>query len=215
MNLVGSDIGTMVAHAYATAYPAEIRRLVLSEAMLPGFGLEQIMNVAGGSWHFGFHMQVDIAEMLTAGKETAYLGGMWDVMSDGGMTEDDRKKLLRTYAGPGGTRGGFMHDVPCSRTEKPTAPQQRCRFRCPVSSSMTSTDSRGRPSSPASSRSPPTSRQTFVPDSAHTIGADSPDWLVERLNQFFTTNPATAAWPLPLATDVTNAGGARQPRGNA
>lgn len=66
--------------------------------MLPGFGLEEIMNVAaGGSWHFGFHMQVDIAEVLTAGKEAAYLRGMWDVMSHGGIISGPGGVLRGTY----------------------------------------------------------------------------------------------------------------------
>lgn len=56
VSVVGTDFGTMVAHAYAAAYPDEVARLVLSEAFLPGFGLEDHMNPAtGGSWHFGFH----------------------------------------------------------------------------------------------------------------------------------------------------------------
>ena len=39
INLVGTDIGTMVAYAYAASYPATVRRLVLAESLLPGFGL--------------------------------------------------------------------------------------------------------------------------------------------------------------------------------
>ena len=74
IHLVGTDIGTMVAYAYAANHPEEVRRLVLAESVLPGFGLEELMNpVKGGYWHFGFHLQVDLAEMLTAGKEAAYL----------------------------------------------------------------------------------------------------------------------------------------------
>lgn len=47
----------MVVHAYATAYPAEVDHLVLTEAMLPGIGLEAAMDItSGGSRHFGFHM---------------------------------------------------------------------------------------------------------------------------------------------------------------
>lgn len=35
VNLVGTDIGTMVAHAYATAYPGEIGRLVSPRRCCP------------------------------------------------------------------------------------------------------------------------------------------------------------------------------------
>lgn len=53
VNLVGMDIGTMVAYAYASRHPGEVRRLVLSESLTPGFGLEELMNPAtGGFWHY-------------------------------------------------------------------------------------------------------------------------------------------------------------------
>lgn len=72
INLVGMDIGTMVAYAYAARYPDEVRRLIFSESLIPGFGLEELMNPAtGGFWHFGFHMQVELATFLTKGKEGA------------------------------------------------------------------------------------------------------------------------------------------------
>src|SRR6202030_1919181 len=38
IRLVGHDIGLMVAYAYAAQYPAEVDRLVLMEAFLPGIG---------------------------------------------------------------------------------------------------------------------------------------------------------------------------------
>lgn len=38
IDLLGSDIGTMVAYAYAAGHPKEIRNLVLAESLIPGFG---------------------------------------------------------------------------------------------------------------------------------------------------------------------------------
>ena len=48
VNLVGADIGAMVAYAYASRRPGEVRRLVLAESLIPGFGLEEFMNPATG-----------------------------------------------------------------------------------------------------------------------------------------------------------------------
>ena len=80
--LLGMDIGTMVAFAYALRYPAQVARLILTESLLPGFGLEPLMNPAnGGYWHFGFHMQVAVADILTAGKEAEYLLPTMSMMS--------------------------------------------------------------------------------------------------------------------------------------
>ena len=111
IDLVGTDIGMMVAFAWALHQPEEIRRLVLAESLLPGFGLEELMNPAtGGYWHFGFHAQVELATMLTEGKEAEYLGNNWTMFSPlKGITADDRAEFLRTYGNPDGMRAGFKH----------------------------------------------------------------------------------------------------------
>lgn len=108
--MVGSDVGTMTAHAWAQSDPDDVVRLVLSEAFLPGYGLEEHMNPAtGGSWHFGFHARSGLAAMLTAGKEEQYLSGFWSMMTGGGITAADRADLLRAYTRPDAMRGGFEH----------------------------------------------------------------------------------------------------------
>jgi pimeloyl-ACP methyl ester carboxylesterase len=111
MDVVGTDIGMMVAVSWALHHPDEIRRLVLAESLIPGFGLEELMNPAtGGYWHFGFHAQVDLATMLTNGKEAEYLGANWTMFSPlKGITEHDRAQFLRTYGNSDGMRAGFRH----------------------------------------------------------------------------------------------------------
>ena len=111
IDLVGTDIGMMVAVSWALHHPNEIRRLVLAESLIPGFGLEELMNPAtGGYWHFGFHAQVDLATMLTEGKEPQYLGKNWSMFSPlRGITHEDRDEFLRTYGNADGMRAGFRH----------------------------------------------------------------------------------------------------------
>lgn len=111
IDLVGTDIGMMVAVAWALHHPTEIRRLVLAESLIPGFGLEELMNPAtGGYWHFGFHAQVDLATMLTEGHEAEYLGKNWKMFSPlKGITHEDREAFLRSYGSPDGMRAGFRH----------------------------------------------------------------------------------------------------------
>jgi len=53
--VVGHDIGLMVAYAYAAQFPAEVEKLVLMDAFLPGVeGWEAIYNNPG-IWHFRFN----------------------------------------------------------------------------------------------------------------------------------------------------------------
>lgn len=112
INLVGMDIGGMVVYAYASRHPAEVRRLVLSETLIPGFGLEEMMNpsVEGGTYTFGFSGQVDLATFLTQGKETDYLTPFYQLTSvrpdaqEYGVTH-----YLPHFTGANGIRGGFQH----------------------------------------------------------------------------------------------------------
>ncbi len=188
LQLMGTDIGTMVAHAYATAYPREVHRLVLSESLLPGFGLEELMNPAtGGYWHFGFHMQVELAEMLTSGKEAAYLGGMWKLMCPPPhpLSEEDRTEYLRTYAAPGGMRAGFRHYA--SLLEDGRANRAAAKRPLPMPVLVLCGD-RGLPQAPLLDGVQRIARDVsadIVPDSGHVLGSDNPTWLAERLPRFF------------------------------
>ena len=180
VNVAGTDIGTMVAQAWAMAYPDEVAHLVLSESLLPGFGL-----LEAGHWHFGFHAQLDLAEMLTAGREAAYLGGMWDVMSDGRVPPGERAEYLRTYAAPGGMRGGFQHYATLAEDDRAVR-EVAVVLPMPV---LVLNGERGLPQPPllAGARQMAADvRADIVPDSAYTIGLDNPEWVARRLEQFFT-----------------------------
>jgi pimeloyl-ACP methyl ester carboxylesterase len=73
VRVVGHGIGGMIAFSWAKKYPQEVERLVLMELAVPGFGLEQAMNVAGGGrWHFGFFMTPEVPEFLIAGREREF-----------------------------------------------------------------------------------------------------------------------------------------------
>lgn len=57
MRFGGHDIGGMVAFSYARLHPEEVLRLALVELAVPGFGLDEAMDVVhGGLWHFGLFM---------------------------------------------------------------------------------------------------------------------------------------------------------------
>jgi len=111
VNLVGMDVGGMVAYAYASRNPADVRRLVLSETLIPGFGLEEMMNPAdGGTWTFGFHAQVELATFLTRGKEREFLTPFYELTSvKPEAAAHGAATYLPHFAGPSGIRGGFQH----------------------------------------------------------------------------------------------------------
>ena len=54
VSLVGHDIGLMVAYAYAAQYPAEVSKVVLMDAFLPGVGDWKSVWLMRDLWHFHF-----------------------------------------------------------------------------------------------------------------------------------------------------------------
>ncbi len=111
--LVAHDWGVSVAYALAHAYPDTVSKLVLIEAPVAGFGLENAMNVAeGGLWHFGFFMS-EWAERLTAGREREFLTE-WAfrgevVHNKDAITQEDIDVYIASYTQPGGMTAGFNY----------------------------------------------------------------------------------------------------------
>jgi pimeloyl-ACP methyl ester carboxylesterase len=110
--LVGHDIGLMVAYAYAAAHPADVRRLALLDAPIPGTTIFEEFVRSGKAWHFAFHNVPNLPESLTAGRERTYLTeGFYRALSynPAAFTEADIDEYVRSYSLPGGMRAGFAY----------------------------------------------------------------------------------------------------------
>jgi pimeloyl-ACP methyl ester carboxylesterase len=108
IRLVGHDIGLMVAYAYAAQYPAEVDRIVLMEAFLPGVGEWNNVFLLRDLWHFHFFGKTPLA--LVTGRERIYLDHFWnDFAADPAksVTEADRRFYTRAYAQPGHMKAGM------------------------------------------------------------------------------------------------------------
>ncbi len=89
--VVGHDIGLMVAYAYAAMYPAETTKLVVMDAFLPGVaGWEAVYNNPG-IWHFRFNGPTP--EALVRGRERIYWAGPISFLSI------RRRKILHSSRG--------------------------------------------------------------------------------------------------------------------
>lgn len=71
LSIVGHDLGSMVAFAYALRYRNDAVSLTTMEAPLPGTDYCEERKVAKSAWHFDFHANPDIAVYLTHGRSTA------------------------------------------------------------------------------------------------------------------------------------------------
>ena len=108
VRIAGHDIGLMVAYAYAAQYPAEVGRIVLMDAFLPGIGDWTRVWLLRDLWHFHFYGETPLK--LVTGRERIYLERFWnDFAADRtkSVSERDRRFYARAYAQPGAMAAGF------------------------------------------------------------------------------------------------------------
>ena len=106
-DVVGHDIGNMVAFAFAERYPERTTRLVMMDAPVPGVGPWDEILKSPLLWHFRFG-GTDM-ERLVAGRERIYLDRFWnDFAADPRrFDEASRAHYAALYAKPGRMHAGF------------------------------------------------------------------------------------------------------------
>lgn len=105
--VVGHDIGTMVAYAYAARYPDKVDRLVVMDAPVPGIAPWDQIVLSPQLWHFNF--AGPDAERLVAGRERIYLDRFWNEFAGDRSKIDEatRNHYTKLYAQPGAMRAAF------------------------------------------------------------------------------------------------------------
>src|SRR5947207_9891522 len=131
--VVGHDIGLMVAYAYAAQFPAEVEKLVVMDAFLPGVaGWEAIYNNPG-FWHFRFNGPTP--EALVQGRERTYFEHFWnDFAADKthSIPDADRKAYTAAYSQPGRMRAGWAYFVSFQQAAKDFAQLSQTKLPMPV-----------------------------------------------------------------------------------
>ncbi|MBN3763607.1 alpha/beta hydrolase [Burkholderia sp. Ac-20365] len=111
VNIVGHDMGGMVAYAYAAQHPDEVRTLAILDVPLPGIEPWDQLVQSPRTWHFRFYSVQDVPEMLIAGRELEYL--KWfhnsEAVNARAFTQDVEETYAREYAMPGALRAGFEY----------------------------------------------------------------------------------------------------------
>src|SRR3982075_2946741 len=131
--VVGHDIGLMVAYAYAAQFPAEVEKLVVMDAFLPGVGEWQAIYNNPGFWHFRFNGPTP--EALVKGRERIYFEHFWnDFAADKtrSIPEADRKAYAAAYAQPGRMRAGWAYFVSFQQAAKDFAELSQTQLAMPV-----------------------------------------------------------------------------------
>jgi pimeloyl-ACP methyl ester carboxylesterase len=131
--VIGHDIGLMVAYAYAAQFPAEVEKLVVMDAFLPGVaGWEDVYDNPN-IWHFRFHGPTP--EALVRGREATYFDYFWnDLAADKtrSVPAADRRAYVAAYARPGRMHAGWAYFAAWPETAKDFAHLAQTKLTMPV-----------------------------------------------------------------------------------
>ena len=196
VNLVSHDVGMMVAYAYASLYPAEVKRLVLTEAALAGLGLEALFDAARHPRMFHlplFEAPNGLAEALIAGREKLFVAHMMrqQAYDTSALDEDALDEYARHLAAPGALHGGIEY----FRTHVIDAAHNRefARTRLPMPVlTVGGTASFGANLEPEVRPLAANLRGVMIEECGHYLAEERPERLTEELLRFLGATPDVA-----------------------
>jgi pimeloyl-ACP methyl ester carboxylesterase len=191
--VVGHDIGLMVAYAYAAQFPADVEKLVLMDAFLPGVdGWEAIYNHPA-IWHFRFNGPTP--EALVRGRERTYFEHFWnDFAADKmrSLPEADRQAYTAAYARPGRMRAAWAYFVSFQQAAKDFARFSQTKLTMPVLS-IGGEKANGAALGQQLRLVATNARSVTLPNTGHWVMEENPQATMDALVSFLTTPAAATA----------------------
>ena len=188
--VVGHDIGLMVAYAYAAQFPADVDRLVLMDAFLPGVeGWEAIYNNPG-IWHFRFNGPTP--EALVRGRERTYFEHFWnDQAADRtrSLPKADREAYAAAYGRPGRMRAAWAYFVSFRQAAKDFAQFSQTKLTMPVLS-IGGDKANGAALGRQLQLVATNAKSVTLPNTGHWVMEESPQATMDTLVRFLTGAPA-------------------------
>ncbi|MET9292271.1 alpha/beta hydrolase [Streptomyces sp. NPDC003077] len=108
--VVGHDRGGRVAHRWALDRPDQVEKLVVLDIVPTREMFRRLdASVASGYWHWLFHAQPDLPELLVGGNIRAYLEFFFERWTHNrhGLAPDAVDAYVRAFSRPGALRAGF------------------------------------------------------------------------------------------------------------
>jgi pimeloyl-ACP methyl ester carboxylesterase len=106
-NVVGHDLGGIVAYVYAAEHRDQVSRLGIIEAPIIGVPSPTMQRVRASYWHIGFYAHPRLPELLIAGRERDYLAEFIRTYQHNreAFDKEDLDESAHHIASPGGLRG--------------------------------------------------------------------------------------------------------------
>jgi pimeloyl-ACP methyl ester carboxylesterase len=191
VRVVGHDVGSAVAYAWAAAHPEQIEQLVLMEGLPAGLepsAAATPMLQGKPLWHLAFGMTPDVPERLLADRERVFVEfllrrGCYDPMT---FSDEEIDAYTRPFAALGGVRGALAHirAIPSSAVLNRKLAERVLEM--PVLA-IGAELSFGKYMVEGARRFARQVSGAIVERSGHWIPEERPEWLSEQLLAFFGT----------------------------
>ncbi len=123
VSIVAHDRGARVAHRYALEHPEEVTRLALLDIIPTREVLRRMdARLAAAFWHWAFHLQPDLPELLVGDRIREYLEFFFERWTHQrtGLDAEAVRHYVEAFERPGALRAGF-DDYRATETDDATA----------------------------------------------------------------------------------------------
>lgn len=109
MAVMGHDRGARIAHRWALDHPEDVARLALLDIVPTRETFRRPdISVATGYWHWLFHLQPDLPELLVGDRIETYLRWFFERWTiNRPAVEEAVDEYVRAFSRPGALRAGF------------------------------------------------------------------------------------------------------------
>ncbi|WP_203842532.1 alpha/beta fold hydrolase [Winogradskya humida] len=189
VNVVGHDIGTMVAYAYAAAYRGEVRKLALTEAPIPDesvYSYPSLTKDGPGFWNFGFFSLTNgLPENTIDGHEKQWVAGFvdWLAVNKAAIHEQDTDVYAQALRDDAHLRASFEWFRAFGTDNGDVALSGKRKLTIPVLAVGADHSLKEKVAEQARSYAVHV-QEAVVPDSGHWIWEEQPAYMTELLLTF-------------------------------
>ncbi|WP_433116964.1 alpha/beta fold hydrolase [Micromonospora sp. CA-246542] len=189
LRVVGHDLGTMVAYAYAAAHPDRVSRLALTEAPIPDESIYTFpaLTAAGPAvWNFGFFtLDNGLPEELVRGRESLWVDRFTDALMvhKGSIAAPDIEEFAGHLRDPAHLRASFAHFRAFDRDIADNATYRATKLTMPVLAVGASASLGGQVAEQVR-RYADTVRGEVIDDCGHWLYEERPDVMLALLRDF-------------------------------
>jgi pimeloyl-ACP methyl ester carboxylesterase len=181
--VVGHDIGTMVAFAYAARYRDKTDRLVVMDAPVPGVPPWEQLVRNPLLWHFSFGGPD--AERLVAGRERIYLDRFWNEFAGNPTKIDEASRVYysKLYARPGAMHSAFAQFLSFPKDAETNLKAISTKLTMPVLA-IGGAKSFGANEAVVMRNAATNVKEVVIPDAGHWLMEEAPEPTMKAIQSF-------------------------------